>query len=221
MKAGTLAINLIGAFVATIIALPSAAQVQKDALATTTGTLPTKDELAQLSKTNENHQLLASLVGTWSFVGKHIFPGATGTGKTFEFKGTIVRTPLWNGRYFITETTGEKLKMAWSTELVPYHEETIDGYDNVKKKFVTASMHNEMDTGIITLDGTYDSTTKTITYDGETTSHIHKDVPVGTKFKFHDVVKFIDNNHFVFERHEIIDGRDTGGTVLTYTRITK
>jgi len=34
--------------------------------------------------------------------------------------------------------------MAWSDgELVPYSEEMIEGYDNVKRKFVTVSLNNE------------------------------------------------------------------------------
>jgi hypothetical protein len=49
--------------------------------------------------------LLAQPVGTWTFRGKHFAPEV-------EFRGRLVRRPIWEGRYFLAETTGDKLVMS-------------------------------------------------------------------------------------------------------------
>ncbi|WP_198172689.1 DUF1579 family protein [Hymenobacter ginkgonis] len=212
-------IRLLGVLGCLAGTLPAVAQNQKASAPSGAPTPPDKAMLVELSKLNENHKLLASLAGNWSFVGKHTFPGPAK--KTVEFNGNVVKKELWGGRYLETETTGIPRKMLWSEGPVTYVDRTIEGYDNVKKKFVTTSYNNELDTGFITTEGTYDSATKTFTYDGATTSHIHYDVPVGTTIKLHDIVRIIDNNHYVFERHETVDGREIILTELTYTRTTK
>jgi hypothetical protein len=65
--------------------------------------------MVELSKPGENHKLLASLAGTWEFTGKH-FPDDPNE-KPIEVKGSCVGKPLWERRYFLTETTGGKLRM--------------------------------------------------------------------------------------------------------------
>ncbi|NML67989.1 DUF1579 domain-containing protein [Hymenobacter sp. RP-2-7] len=217
MKKRPFARNLLGVLAWAPLAMPVLAQSQKDAPLPATNPGPSQAELTEVATPDENHQLLASLSGTWAFVGRHTLPGPAK--RTFEFRGTVVRTALLNGRYFRTETTGAPLKMAWSAgELVPYSDVTLEGYDKVKKKFVTASFSNELDTGIITTEGTYDPATRTITYAGETVSHIHRDMPLGTKFTFQDTVRITDHDHFVFTRHEFVAGQEVITTELTYTR---
>jgi hypothetical protein len=39
-----------------------------------------------------------------------------------------VRKAIWEGRYFLTETTGEKLRMPWSDgKDVPYKDMALEG----------------------------------------------------------------------------------------------
>ena len=91
-------------------------------------------QMVELLKPGENHKLLARLAGTWEFTGKH-FPSDPKE-KAIEISGRCVRKPLWEGRYFLAEDTGQKLKMPWAEgREVAYKDMIIDGYDNVKRKF--------------------------------------------------------------------------------------
>lgn len=181
---------------ATAIGLPSFAQ--------------TKEERIALSKTNENHQLLASISGNWTFIGKH-FPPNT---QPIEFKGTAERKAIMGGRYFTFETIGKKLKMPWSDKEETYRDMAIEGYDNLKKKFFSAMVENHWTTGIHTTEGTYDAATKTFRYEGE----IGKD---GTKMKFFNLVKLLDADHYVFEAYGHIGGKDVKMSEINYTRVNR
>ena|SRR5215470_8457268 len=216
MKEITFTIKAIVMFVLTAIsAMPPFAQSQDDSLKKAS----MMKQYIEMSKTNENHKLLAGLNGEWAFVGHHISPDTTK--KPFEFKGTITRKALWEGRYFITETTSDgKLKMPWSEgRLVEYHDMYIEGYDNVKKKFFISHISNESNTGIIAMEGNYNPATKTITYDGESVSHFHRDIAPGTLIHFHVLVKLVDSDHFIFEQHESINGKEIIKTELKYERV--
>lgn len=106
------------------------------------------------------------MAGTWEFTGKH-FPDDPNE-KPIEIKGSCVRKPFWGGRYFLTETTGEKLQMPWSDgKEVAYKDIVKDGYDSVKMKFVRAMIDNHWDTGILSFEGSYDAATKIIAYNAE------------------------------------------------------
>jgi len=175
------------------------------------------DPRTTLSATNEHHKLLATLVGRWSFTARHIVPDSSRP--PFEFTGAVQRRELWGGRYFIVETTGGETLMPWSgNERVPYREMSIEGYDNVKARFVNATIHNESDTGIVTTEGTYDPTTRSIVFTGQTTSHTHRDTAPGTHFQFDDVLKIVDEDHYTFVRRETVGGKEIMRTELTYTR---
>ncbi|MDB5147574.1 MAG: hypothetical protein JWQ57_1594 [Mucilaginibacter sp.] len=176
-----------------------------------------KNEMAELSKTNANHTLLAQVKGEWSFTGKHTFAG--GKHKPIEFSGSMTGKDLWDGRYFTTEVTGQDIPMPWSEgKLVTLHEMMLLGYDNVKRKFVASYINNEFETGIISLEGTYDPSKKIITYDGETLSPVQQSLPPGTMRKFHVLLKFIDSDHYILEWHESIAGKELFDTVLSFTR---
>ncbi|WP_158642869.1 DUF1579 family protein [Mucilaginibacter ginsenosidivorax] len=176
-----------------------------------------KNETGRLAATNENHQLLTSITGSWIFTGKHTFAGSKH--KPIEFAGSMVRKALWDNRYFTSEVTGQDIPMPWSNgKLVTLHEMTTEGYDNVKGKFISAYINNEFETGIILLEGSYDPGTKIITYDGETLSPPRGDAPAGAMRKFHVLLKFINDSHYTLEWHESIGGKELFDTVLNFTR---
>ena len=217
MKTKTALLNVFAVVMLASAAAPSCAQNKEDSSVNE----KQQREFIELSKTNENHKLLAGMAGTWSFTGKHIFPDPNV--KLFEFTGTITKKASLDGRYFITETASAgKMKMPWSDgKLMQYADMTIEGYDNVSKKFVAANVANETNTGIIYYEGSYDPISKIITYDAQSATHMHPDVPPGTTMKFHELVKFIDDDHFILEHHESIGGVEIVLTELKYTRISK
>jgi hypothetical protein len=175
-----------------------------------------QSSLTELTKTNENHKLLAAITGTWSFAGKHTF---TGSARVIKFTGSMTRTALWNGRYFISDVTGQDIPMPWSNgKPVTLHEMMTEGYDNVKGKFVSSYINNESETGIILLEGSYDADKKIITYDGETLSPPKKGLAPGAMRKFRVLLKFIDNDHYTLEWHESAGDKELFDTVLNFTR---
>jgi hypothetical protein len=195
-----------------LITIPALAQNKIDSTAI-------KDEMRkqriELSKTGKNHKLLANFIGRWTFTGKHLSPDTT-LKPRLEFNGFQEVKATLDERFFIFERTGEKLVMPWSNgQEITLKEMYIEGYDNIKKKFVTASIGNHWETGIYTTEGTYDSTTQTFTYDGEFASAAAS----GKMRKIHDLIKIIDKDHYKAERYNIIDGRVMGITRMNFTRV--
>lgn len=209
------------AFVLVALATSAPAQSQMAAPAGAPRALP-KDEVLQqvtaLSRTGANHQLLADMVGEWTYTGQHISPDATK--KPFEFKGSVTKRALWNGRFVVSETVGGQMPMLWAEgKTAAYNDLMVEGYDNVAQKFVATTINNENDTGIVLLEGLYDPGTRTITYEGETTAHLHRNIAPGTRMRLRGLVKFLDTNHYVLDWHESIDGKEIVNTVITYTRV--
>ena len=94
-----------------------------------------------------------------------------------------------------------------------YHDMYLEGYDNVKKKFFFTLIGNHWDTGYMSCEGSYDSTTKTLTYEGE-----FEPAPE-TIVKVLRIIKFVDSNHYKEEWHFSIGGKETRRMEASYTRI--
>jgi hypothetical protein len=88
---------------------------------------------------------------------------------------------------------------------------SVEGYDNVKKKFVSSWIDN-MGTGIIFSEGTYDAATKTFTY------HAEEEMMPGMKTKVREVIKITDNDHHLFEWYEDRGGTEVKTMEIHYTR---
>ena len=164
---------------------------------TTTSAAPSADEMKQmmeLSKLNENHKLLASMAGTWSYTVKMYMDPS---GKPSESTGTAVRKAVMDGRYVTGDYSG-KFKMPGADGKMMdmnFKGMSLDGYDNVKKKFISGWVDN-MGTGLMISDGTYDAATKTFTYTGE-----YEGIP-GMKCKVRQVIKTPDKNNMTMEYYE-------------------
>src|SRR5205823_1235560 len=87
----------------------------------------------------------------------------------------------------------------------------MEGYDNVKKKFV-ASWIDNMGTGIEFSEGTYDPATKSFTYTSEM-----EPVP-GMKTAVREVIKIADNNHMSLEWYENQGGQEKKTMEINYTK---
>jgi hypothetical protein len=156
-------------------------------------------QMMELAQLNENHKLLAGFVGNWSYAVKMwMVPGAPPT----ESKGNAVCKSLMDGRYFSTENKGT-FKMPGADGKMKdmnFIGIATDGYDNVKKKFVSSWM-DSMGTGIYLSEGTYDAATKTFTYASE------MEMMPGTKTKVRQTVKVTDADH---HNLEFFEDRGTG-----------
>ena len=180
---------------------------------TSTSTAPSADEMKQMmemAKLNDNHKLLASTAGTWSYTVKMWMDPK---GKPTESTGTATRKSIMDGRYVSGEYSG-KFKMPGAdgkmTEM-NFIGMSMDGYDNVKKKFVSGWVDN-MGTGIMTMDGTYDAATKTFTYTGE-----YEMMP-GMKEKVRQLIKMTDASHMTMEYYEDRGQGEAKTMEINYTK---
>lgn len=103
------------------------------------------------------HAVLAKLDGEWTAdISMWIAPGTEPTKTT----GTCVNKMIMGGRYQQATNTADMMGM-------PFEGSGTTGYDNAKKLFVSTWIDN-MGTGIIMMEGSWNATTKTISFKGKT-----------------------------------------------------
>jgi hypothetical protein len=180
---------------------PSAADMQK-----------MMQQMTEMSKLNENHKLLSSLDGDWDYAIK-FWMNPDPNAKPQESKGTAIRKSIMGGRYVTMDVSG-KMKMPDETgkmKDVMFKGMAIEGYDNVKKKFI-ASWVDNMGTGIEFSEGTYDPATKTFTYSMEM-----EPMP-GMKTQVREVIRVPDNKHMMLEWYETQGGQEKKTMEINYTK---
>jgi hypothetical protein len=169
-------------------------------------------QMIELSKLNENHKLLSSLDGNWTFAIK-MWMNPDPNAPPQESKGTATRKTVMGGRYVMMDVTGKMQMPGENGKMkdVQFKGMGLEGYDNVKKKFV-ASWVDNMGTGIEFSEGTYDPATKTLTY----TSEIEP-LP-GMKSQVREEIKIADNNHMTLDWYENRGGQEKKTMEIAYTR---
>ena len=167
-------------------------------------------KMVALGKPGANQQLLAELVGSWDCkVTFWMEPGAPPSVSV----GTAVRRSIMDGRYFVMDTASKMDMPGPDGKMHPmdFKGMEIDGYDNVKGKFFSTWIDN-MGTGVLLAEGSYDPADKTFTY------HLEEEMMPGTKTKVRETVKVIDKDHHVFEWYEDRGGKEEKTMEITYTR---
>ena len=170
-------------------------------------------QMMELSKLNENHKLLASLDGTWNYNIK-FWMNPDPNAKPQESKGTAVRKSMMDGRYFVEDVSGKMQMPGTDGKMkdMTFKGMGIEGYDNVKKKFV-ASWIDNMGTGIEFSEGTYDPATKTFTFTAE------MEAMPGMKTKVREVLRCTDKDHMTLEWYEDHGtGQEAKTMEINYTR---
>ena len=165
------------------------------------------ETMLELAKPGENHKLLESLAGSWTYTSS--LWGNTDTNTPpMESSGTTAAKSTLGGRYIQTDHTGNLMGME-------FHGREISGYDNAKKKFVSSWVDN-MGTGIMMFEGIYDPATKTITYTSE-----YEPVP-GLKTKVRQQLKLTDEDHHTLVLYEGRgDGKEWKTMEISFTRAPK
>jgi len=166
------------------------------------------------------HQILADLVGTWTFKGSRSPFNPDSSKMKFDLFGSHVRKSFAEGRYFIVDMTmGDSLHKV----VIPLKDGkikevigkgiAIEGYDNVKKKFVQAYITNHIGSDIAFWEGTYDSTTKTLTFNSE------EEIVPGIKDKVRELFIIQDKDHYKIEYYNEEGGRYLKNTEVFLTRV--
>jgi hypothetical protein len=118
-----------------------------------------------------------------------------------------------DGRYFVSEHTGTMTMPGADGNMmdVGFLGVGTEGYDNAKKKYV-ASWIDNMGTGILLMEGTYDPAAKTMTYKGE-----EEPMP-GVKFNYRELIKYTDKDHRTLEYYEVHGGAELKVMEIAYSR---
>lgn len=149
----------------------------------------------------ESHALLAKWVGKWdvdmTFYSRGQETKATATA-TYKLK--------LGGRYLQCNYDG-------NIDGTPFEGENTTAFDNARKLFLSTWIDN-MGTGMMYMEGTYNTATKTITAKGKAT-----DVVSGEEFNIRETHTMIDDNNQVMEMFDIKNGKETKSMTLKLKRI--
>ncbi|WP_447970464.1 DUF1579 domain-containing protein [Nitrospira sp. M1] len=151
---------------------------------------------------NNNHEVLTPLVGTW----RHVVKWWMKPGSVPEVsKGTSEAKWLMGGRYL--QHTAKGMSMGQPFEGIGF-----TGFDNKKRKYQTIWMDN-MGTGMMTGEGTYDPGQKTLTDQG-----LYTDALKGQR-AYRGVLAIIDDNHHRYEMYSLDQsGQEFRMMEIVYTR---
>jgi hypothetical protein len=149
------------------------------------------------------HKQLQAMVGDWTYAMKFWMDPAA---PPEESTGTTTYRSLMDGRYVQHEHKGMSMGM-------PFHGIGLLGYDNVTKQFQGHFFEN-MSTGQMLMNGTYDAGTKTYTFRGDMDDMMKP----GTKVKVRETVRVTDANTHVLEWYETRGGKEAKTMEITYKR---
>lgn len=190
--------------VAVILAPSAAAQDKPPAAKMSQAEQAMMDAMMKAMTPGENHKLLSSLVGQWTFSQKMwMDPAAAPT----ESTGTASYAMTLGGRYLESTAKGTFSGM-------PFEGKGVTAYDNVTKQFM-ASWIDNFGTGIMYMTGKYDPAAKALTF----LTDMDDPMKPGTKVKVREVLRLVDANKHVMEWYELRGGKDVKTMEIVYTRV--
>jgi len=183
------------------------------------GGMPSPEQMAEMMKKcaaackpGEHHKMLEHFIGSWDAVSRMwMDPGAP----PVETKGRSNVKWMLDGRFTMDEYSGEIMMPNEKGELSaqPFKGIGITGFDNVKNIYV-GSWLDSMGTGILTMSGGYNPTTKTLLMFGKM-----DDIAMGVYDKtLRYETKIVDQDKHVFTMYDCHAGIDYKVMEITYTR---
>jgi hypothetical protein len=183
--------KLLLAAIATIGSLCTMAQSQDDM----------KAMMAYMTP-GEVHQMMAKSVGNWNgALTMWMQPGAPPMNMTAECKNEMIL----GGRYLQSRNTG-------SFNGMPFEGIGTTAYDNAKKIFINTWIDN-MGTGVMYLEGTWDDPSKSIVFKGKMV-----DPASGKDIQVKQIVKFIDDDTQLMEMYATQNGKEFKTMEIKFTR---
>jgi hypothetical protein len=148
------------------------------------------------------HQMLAKSNGTWEGdVTMWMEPGKP----PIKSKSTTVNKMIFGGRYQQSTHKGDMMGM-------PFEGMSTLGFDNAKKVLVSTWIDN-MGTGIMTMEGTWDSTTNTANLKGKMV-----DPMTGKDMECRETFTMIDDNSQKLEMFCTQQGKEMKTMEILYKR---
>ena len=150
----------------------------------------------------KEHKMLEKFNGEWDFQMK-IWMNPDGPPSTAS--GSAKFEMILGGRYQLSHQDCKVMGM-------PMNGMNIVGFDNAKKVFMNLWIDN-MGTGMMYCEGTYDEQSKTFNYRGKSVNPVS-----GKDEDFRQLMKCTDENNFSIETYMIKDGIETKSMEISYTR---
>jgi hypothetical protein len=166
----------------------------------------TKDEIDKAmmayATPGEMHKWMAKMDGTWDAdMTMWMYPDSP----AMHTKGIAIYKMNPDGLHQESVHTADMGPMKFEGR-------SVMGYDNVKKAFVS-TWYDNMGSGIMVMEGSYDEPTKTFTSTGKCV-----DPTKGGEVEMRETVKYIDDNTFQMEMFCTQDGKETKAMELTAKR---
>ena len=147
-------------------------------------------------------QMMAKSAGNWTGTVTMWMPdNPTPSTSTLETTNSMIL----GGRYLQAVHKGTMMGQ-------PFEGIGVTGYDNSKKVFVSSWVDN-MGTGMIYMEGTWDAATHSMKLSGKNTDPVTgKDVPI------REEMKFVDDNHQELVMYFTEKGKEFKGMEIKYVR---
>ncbi len=147
--------------------------------------------------------MLAKNAGRWQTKFKlWTAPGAN----PIVAEGNMIAETLLDGRYL-------QSKHSANVNGMPMMGIGLDAYDNGRKIFVSTWIDN-LSTGIMTLEGSFDEGTRTFTYTGKS-----YDPAAGKEVPVKEILRYIDDDHQIMEMFMIQGNNEIKTMEVEMTRI--
>ncbi len=150
------------------------------------------------------HQALAKSDGKWTAEITH---WSTEGAAPMTSPGEMNNKMIMGGRYQMGEFKGDMMGM-------PFEGMSLTGYDNTKKKYVSTRVDN-MGAGFMSMEGTYDEGTKSMTMTGSMI-----DPSTGKNCDMKEVFTMVDDDHQTMEMWspDPKTGKQFKGMEIKFTR---
>jgi hypothetical protein len=150
----------------------------------------------------KEQQKLAKLNGDWVYTSKMWMDPA---GEPQKTEGTATCEMLLDGRYSQMKVSGNVMGM-------PFYGISLTAYDNGKKIWITTWIDN-MGTGVMYGEGTWDEATKSIVFKGKM-----YDPMAGKDVDYKETMIFTDDNNMGLDMYTVVNGKDVKNMEIRYTR---
>ena len=160
--------------------------------------------MQEYSATNEHHDFLKSLAGSWKANVKFWMDP---NGQPEESMGTSEAKMILNDHFLEQNYVGTAMGK-------PFEGRGIYGYDNMRKEY-TGIWFDSMATGIMLSAGQYDAATKMMKDEGSMSCPITNE----THRWYRSVTGIIDADHYTYETFmKDKDGKEFRSMLISYTR---
>ncbi|QPH38416.1 DUF1579 domain-containing protein [Pedobacter endophyticus] len=151
---------------------------------------------------SEAHKMLAKSDGTWD---EEISMWMNPDGPPTVSKSVAVNKMILGGRYQQSTHTG-------NFDGMPFEGISTVAFDNARKVYISTWIDN-MGTGMMILEGTYNEASKTLTQTGKM-----YDPSVGKEIDVKEITKFIDEDNQLMEMFHTKNGKDVKTMAIKFTR---